>query len=117
MAMPIYRTVTAAGDYVFDADWFITPFNVSWQVEVPAGTTVSYEVDTTLDPTNPTIGTGYGVSVAPNPFWTATTQSPSGSTTTTSGNMTAVVRAFRLAVASISGGPIYFKLMQPMAVD
>lgn len=117
MANPIYRTISATGNYVFELDWFINPFNAGWQVYVPSGTTVSYQVDTTLDPVNPTVGTGYGVVVAANPVWTATTAAPSGTSATASGAQTSPVRAMRVAVASISGGSIQFKLVQPMAID
>lgn len=115
MALPIYREISAAGDVAFELDWLTNPFNVAWEVVVPAGTTVSYGVDSTLDPINPTVGPGYGNVVAPNPDWSQV-QAPA-TTASSNGTITSPIRALRVAVASISGGPIRVKIMQPFSIN
>lgn len=116
MANPIYKTITAAGSYVFELDYYINPFNAAYEVEVPTGTTVSYGLNGTLDPVNQTVGTGYGVPVAPNPTWSPIVAA--GTTTTTNPvNQTTPIRAMQLVVASISGGPIYLKIVQPFSIN
>jgi hypothetical protein len=44
--------------------------------------------------------------------WLATAGFPAGSTTTLLGAFTAPLAQLRLNVASISGGPVYFKCLQ-----
>lgn len=115
MANPVSLTITTAGTYVFGLDYFINPFNVGWEVYVPGGTTVSYGVDTTFDSINPTIGTGYGVVVAANPTWDVL--QATSTSTTKNGNLQTPVQAMRVVVASISGGSITFKAVQPFSIN
>lgn len=117
MANPIYATISAAGTSYWELDWMTNPFEASWEVVVPAGVTASYEFDYTLDAINPTIGVGYGVSVPASPTWTAFTGTPSGTTTTQTGSITAPVRALRLVVASVSGGAVLVKVLQGMSIN
>jgi len=113
VANPIKQGIAAAGTYYFAFDYFANPFNVAWEVDVPAGVTVSYELDYTVDAINPTIGVGYGVSVAASPEWIAFSTTPAGTTTQQQGDQTSPIQAMRLVVASISGGSIAFKALQP----
>ncbi|HQU24989.1 MAG TPA: hypothetical protein PKX13_11990 [Acidiphilium sp.] len=117
MAQPIYKTISAAGTYVFNLDDWINPFNVEIEFEVGAGATASATLSTTLDPINPTIGFGYGVSVPPNPTWTALASPTQPMTATTRINLTTPVRALQLVVGSLSGGDVVFKIIQPMSIN
>ena len=109
MPNTFYATVSTAGtSTVWIADHRINPFNANVQVYVPGGTTVSYEVDFTLDSLNPPPDI-----IAPPVEWTPLVTFPAGSTSTTTALVNASVYALRLNVASISGGPVYFKVMQP----
>lgn len=115
MAWPIYREISSTGDTIFELDWLTNPFNVAWEVVVPTGTTVSYGVDTTLDPVNPTVGEGYGISVAPNPTWSSL--QAAGTAAGSNGTITSPRRAMRVTVASISGGPIRVSILQPFSIN
>ena len=107
MPNPFYATVNTTGtSTVWLPDYRAAPFNVSVQVYVPVGTTVSYEVDFTLDDPN------IPYQSLPPQEWTALAQFPAGSSTTITAAITNPVAGLRLNVASISGGPVYFKIIQ-----
>lgn len=117
MARPIHATISAPGTYMFAVDDWITPFNVGWQVRVGSGVAASFSLNETLDPINPTVGDGYGVSVAPNPAWSAVSGPTFPATTTQSGQITSPVRALQLVVTSLSGGALTVNIIQPMSVN
>lgn len=116
MANPIYAEVSSAGDTTYALDFFTNPFNVAYEIEVPPGVTVSYALNGTLDPINPTVGFGYGISVAPAPAWDQPIVA-SGATATKSGTITSPLVALQLAVSSISGGSIRLKIVQPFSIN
>jgi hypothetical protein len=107
MPNPFYATVTAPGTTICMPDYRQATFNVNVQVVVPVGTTVSYEVDFSLDDPNLNLSSGL-----PPQEWIALTGFPPGSTTTLNSAVQSPVAALRLNVASISGGPVYFKVLQ-----
>ncbi len=110
MANPFYATVTTAGaTTIWSADYNVAPFTASIQVYVPVGTTVSYEVDMTLD--DPNIPQPNGLTAQPQE-WVALTAFPAASTGTITSSINFPVAALRLNIASISGGPVYFKIIQ-----
>jgi hypothetical protein len=107
MPNPFYATVTAPGaTTIWQADYSVAPFNANVQVFVPAGTTVSYEVDFSLDDVN------LSYQNLPPQEWMALATFPAGSTISITSAVQAPVAALRLNVASISGGPVYFKILQ-----
>jgi hypothetical protein len=101
---PIRQTLTAAGaGYPIALDTWQTPFNVYESVEIPSGTTATVTAQHTPDDLNdPTITT-------PTWFPDATITAVSVST---EGALTAPMRFVRLNVGSISGGPVYFNIIQ-----
>lgn len=105
MPNPFYATITAASTTTFLADWRIVPFQLNGIIYVPPGTTVSYGLNFTLDNPNPQ-------PTSPTPVWFPTLYAPVGSTGTINFNLLVPVHALQLVVASISGGPIYFKILQ-----
>jgi hypothetical protein len=105
-----YAMINTPGTTVWLADWSIAAFNVNVQVYIPAGVTVSYEIDFTLDDLNSQLQ-------SPPPVeWTTAATFPVGSIGTTASNFTAPVQALRLNVASITGGVIYLKIIQPFFI-
>lgn len=107
MPNPFYATVTAAGTTICMPDYRQAMFNINVQVFVPAGTTVSYEVDFSLDDPN----LNYSTTLPPQE-WLALAAFPAGSTATITSAVQSPVAALRLNVASITGGPVYFKVLQ-----
>jgi hypothetical protein len=109
--------ILAPGTYVYALDWMTNPFNVSWQVLVNGGATASYTLNSTMDPINPEIGVGYGVSVAPNPNWTQI-NGTAPATTSGSGTITgAPVRALQLVVTALSGGTLTVNILQGLSIN
>jgi hypothetical protein len=106
MPAPFYATITTAGNTIWLPDYNLAPFSANVLVVVPVGTTASYEVDYSLDDPN------YPIKGLPAVTWLATAGFPAGSTTTLLGAFTAPLAQLRLNVASISGGPVYFKCLQ-----
>ncbi|HEX3587793.1 MAG TPA: hypothetical protein VH024_17470 [Candidatus Angelobacter sp.] len=106
MAQAFYQVISATGATagLYGADWQQSPFNLTYVVEVPGGTTVSYSVQYTLDDMNDLTWT---------PIWI--NDSVNGSATTVTGTNTykeQPIRWLRVNVASISGGNIRFAVLQ-----
>lgn len=117
MANPIYLQITAAGTYILPLDSLIDPFQTTWQVYVPSGTTVSYTVEYTIDALNPIPSFGYGNLVAVTQRWTTLPNNPGPFTTTQANILPFPVTAIRINVASISGGDIEAKVLQPYSIN
>jgi hypothetical protein len=107
MPNPFYATVTTPGFTVCMPDYRQAVFNVGVQVFVPVGTTVVYEVDYSLDDPN----LNYSTPLPPQE-WLPLTSFPAGSTSNASAAVQMPVTGLRLNVASISGGPVFFKVIQ-----
>ena len=107
MPNPFYATVTAPGTTICMPDYRQAVFNVGVQVFVPVGTTVVYEVDYSLDDPNLNYSTPL-----PPVEWLPLTSFPAGSTATSTAAVQSPVAGLRLNVASISGGPVFFKVLQ-----
>lgn len=101
--MPSYQSFTTTGAKTpVSLDWTIAEFSVGYAVIVPGGTTATVAVEYTYDDVDDATIT---------PVWI----SPTGYTAVTAtkeGELTAPRRAIRLNVASISGGPVRFVVLQ-----
>jgi hypothetical protein len=105
LARQVAQVISATGAGTpIGLDWMQSPFNVSIQVVVLAGTTANFGVQYTMDDPN-----GGGTVT-----WTYDANIVSGTTTTAVGNYNFPVQAVRINVASISGGNIIFNVLQGM---
>ena len=103
MSMPVYQQFngTTTGTAII-LDWAVTPFNVSFALELIAGTG-SFGVQYTLDEVNSASGTALplvGQSNNTTVTWFADANAPAGQTTSISGNYMFPVRAVRCTVAT-----------------
>lgn len=97
----IPATATGAQDYIL-LDPYISPFSVNSYIEIPGGTTASLTVHTTIDDVQDTSVT---------PVWVA--DATYGTVTSSKGASYALpITAVRVTVGSISGGPVYFTVLQ-----
>ncbi|HQT62541.1 MULTISPECIES: hypothetical protein [unclassified Acidiphilium] len=117
MARPIHATISATGTYVFAVDDWVNPFNVAWQVEVPAGVTASYTLNQTLDPILDGPGNGYGVVQKASPTWAAVSGTTFPATATTGGTITSPIRALQLVVTALTGGNLTVNIIQPFSIN
>jgi hypothetical protein len=115
MANPISQLISAPGTYIFALDYYIAPFQASWEVQVPGGVTAAYGVNSTTDAINPVPGFGYGVSVAPNPVWDVV--QAAGTTTSSNGVQTVPVQALEIVVTAVTGGSIKINILQPFNIN
>lgn len=100
MPNPVYVTYTTTGAKTpISIDFRVQQVQVSYNVEVPGGTTASVTFDYTLDDIN---------NAAVTPLWT----SSAAITSTTPGVLNQPVQFVRLNIASISGGPVNFRVLQ-----
>ena len=106
MANATYLTVSATGNFPVVLDPAIVPFQVSVAVVLGSGASATFEVDYTLDPLNP------GPSDPQSPTWFTTAGIPAGSTGNSQAQITTPVTALRLNVSALSGGVLYFKVLQ-----
>jgi hypothetical protein len=102
---PVRQTVNQTGTGApVPLDYIQSPFNVSFRAFLPSGATAVYGVQYTLDDLNdPNIT---------NVDWIYDTNVGSGTAISATGNYMFPVRAVRINVASLSGGPIDFTVMQ-----
>ncbi len=98
-----YLLITGVGTFGYVPDWQQSPFNLSYVIEVPAGTTISYTVLFTVDDlTDPTW----------TPIWLPDITHAGALTATAAGKYNWPIRGLQLAVASISGGNARFAVLQ-----
>lgn len=108
MANPTSISYTTTGTKTpYAVDWITTPTNLALAVVVPGGSTVSMTVEGTYDDVN---------SSGVTPDWITITEL--GTVTATKDAL--IQRPYqyvRANIASISGGPVRFKISQGMAID
>ncbi|MCA6108142.1 hypothetical protein [Bradyrhizobium cenepequi] len=111
----MFRNVTYTSPGAKEAinlDPMLAPFNVAVQVFVPAGTTVAYSVEFTLDDLSNSDG-----SPNTNVRWTTDPQFPTASADTITGNYIVPISAVRVNIASIAGGGVEFKVRQALSIN
>lgn len=98
MGLPFYQfvtTTTNAGDGLYVPDWYQTPFDLSYCVEVPAGVTASFLLQYSLDDVNDPSWV---------PVWLPDPTNGVARAVTIGGFYSFRIRALRLNVATLTGG-------------
>jgi hypothetical protein len=103
VANPSYTLMSTATTYQTFVDWAQTPFNLTYVVQVPAGVTISYTVQFTVDNPNATDWVT---------LWVADPTNGTSQTATKAGFWSNPIRGLQVTVASISGGTARFAVLQ-----
>ncbi len=108
MAQAFNQTVTthtSANDGLYMADWQQSPFQLTYQVDVPGGVTVAFTVQWTLADLN---------DASVTPVWLADPMNGTSTAVSVGGSYGFSVRAIRVAVTALSGGVahIFFRVIQ-----
>jgi hypothetical protein len=110
VAKPSYTLITATGTFAFYPDWIQSPFNLSYAVELAAGTSATYTMSYTLDDVNQQID-HYG-SAAWTPIWLPDLTLGGTTTVSAGGYYSFPIRGLRVVVSALSGGNARFAVLQ-----
>jgi hypothetical protein len=109
VANPSYTVLSSATTFQVFVDWSQTPFNLTYVVEVPSGTTISYTIQYTVDDPN-----NFQNEPAWTTLWIADPTNGTSKTATAAGFWSNPITGLQVTVASISGGAARLAVLQGM---